>query len=252
MGIWGYRFRKHKISKFLNQQSSYLYPYIITCLKKLFLLLTIVALGSAATGQNAFSVATDLSVLRNMNTDQEFFAIGQNFQLNIHLTPKGSFYGSVSYYSAGKFDNTLTALAKDSVTMPQSINYTADSRVRYRNMSLGLKYYFKGEYSSQETWNIYGTAGFGIIFGKAENSHNPVVDTALYEKPYVSIEGAGQFKRLTLDLALGTETPIGSGIYLYTEVKTWLRASDYPSPYLYNQKAPNVVILCGGLRLLFD
>jgi hypothetical protein len=214
--------------------------------------LTIVAAGSSASGQTAFSVATDLTVLRNMNADQGFTALGQTLQVNIHLTSRESVYGSVSYYGGGKFSNTLTASAYDGATTPPSINYEAKSTVHYRNMSLGLKYFFKGAYSSQETWNIYGTAGFGILFGQAENTHSPYVDTAFYEKPQVSIEGSGRFKRLTFDLALGTETPIGSGIFLYAEARTWLRTSDYPSPYLYNQKAPNVAILCGGLRILID
>jgi hypothetical protein len=212
-------------------------------------------LGAAAGsvfGQTAFSVATDLTVLRNMNADQQFTALGQTLQANIHLTPRESVYGMVSYYGGGKFSNTLTASAYDSATAPSSINYEVNSNVHYRNMSLGLKYFFKGAYNSQETWNIYGTVGFGILFGQAENTHNPYVDTALYEKPQVSIEGIGHFKRLTFDLALGSETPIGSGIFLYAEARTWLRASDYPSPYLYNQKAPNVAILCGGLRILID
>jgi hypothetical protein len=221
-------------------------------LKKLFLLFTIIAAVTAARGQNAFSIATDASLLRNMNKDQKFTVLGQSVRAYFHLAPKATVYTSISYYTGGKFSNTLTALAYDTATIPQRLNYTASSTLRYRNLSFGFVHFFKGAYNSEETWNLYGTAGFGLLLGKAENRHNPQVDTALYEKLPLSIEGNGDFKRLTLDLALGVETQIGAGFFLYGEAKTWLRASSYPSPYLFNKKAPNVAILSGGLRILID
>lgn len=236
---------------------SYLYPYIITCLKKLFLLFTIITAGTAAWGQNAFSLATDISLLRNRNKDQEFTALGQSIRTYLHLKPRESVYASISYYTKGKFSNTLTALAYDTATAPQRLNYTVKSSIRYTNLSFGWVHYFVGAYNNEpyesaSNWNLYGSAGFGLLLGSAENSHSPQVDTALYEKPPFSREGSGDFKRLTLDLALGVETQIGAGFFLYGEARTWLRASSYPSPYLFNKKAPNVAILSGGLRLLID
>jgi hypothetical protein len=212
----------------------------------------IIAAGTGAWAQNAVSVSTDLSILRNMNKDQEFTALGQTVRGDLHLAPKASVYASISYFTGGKISNTLTALAYDRPTNPQTLNYTAKSTLRYRNVSFGLRHFFKGSYYSEDTWNLYGTAGFGLLLGKAENSHSPQVDTALYEKPPFSIEGNGEFRRLTLDLSLGAETQIGAGFFLYAEAKTWLRASTYPSPYLFNKKAPNVAILSGGLRILID
>lgn len=240
-----------------NPRTSYLYCYIITCLKKLFLLFTIIGLGTAVRGQNAFSLATDLSLLRNMNRDQEFSVLGQSIRTYLHLKPRESVYASIAYYTKGTFSNSITALAYDTATRPQQLNYTARSSIRYTNLSFGWVHYFKGAYNleayeGKDTWNLYGSAGFGLLLGTAENSHSPAVDTALYRKPSLSQEGTGEFKRLTLDLALGAEVQIGAGFYLYGEARTWLRASSYPSPYLFNKKAPNVGILSGGLRLLID
>lgn len=226
-------------------------------MKKLFLLFTIIGAGTAAWGQNAFSLGTDISLLRNMNKDQQFTVLGQSIRGYLHLKPRESVYASLSYYSKGKFSNTLTALAYDTATAPQRLNYTAKSSIRYTNLSFGWVHYFKGAYNNEpydsgSNWNLYGSAGFGLLLGSAENSHSPGVDTSLYEKPPLSQEGSGEFKRLTLDLALGVETQIGAGFFLYGEARTWLRASSYPSPYLFNKKAPNVGILSAGMRFLFD
>ncbi|HEY1115574.1 MAG TPA: hypothetical protein VGE66_18530, partial [Chitinophagaceae bacterium] len=175
-------------------------------MKKLFLLLTIIGGGAAVQGQNAFSLATDLSVLRNMNKDQEFTVLGQSIRSYLHLKPKESVYASIAYYTKGQFSNTVTALAYDPATTPQRLNYTARSSIRYTNLSFGWLHYFKGAYNleayeGKDTWNLYGSAGFGLLLGTAENTHSVQVDTALYEKPPLSKEGTGEFKRLTLDLA---------------------------------------------------
>lgn len=192
-----------------------------------------------------------------MNKDQQFTVLGQSIRTYLHLKPKESVYASLAYYSKGKFSNTLTALAYDTATSPQRVNYTAKSSIRYTNLSFGWVHYFKGAYNNEpyesgSNWDLYGSAGFGLLLGTAENNHSPAVDTALYEKPALSQEGVGEFKRLTLDLALGVETQIGAGFFMYGEARTWLRASSYPSPYLYNKKAPNVGILSVGMRFLID
>ena len=221
-------------------------------MKKIAFLLTILFTGSAALAQNAFSVGTDLSVLRSFNRNQQFTAVGQTVHGALHLKPRESVYASISYFTGGKFRNTLTALAYNPATTPQRLEYESRSTVRYRNLSFGLKHYFKGSYSNDSTWNLYGSAGFGLVFGEAENSHGRSIDTARYEIPPKAIAGTGEFKRLTLDLTLGVETQIGAGFYIYGEARTWLRASEFPSPYLFNKKAPNVGILSGGLRILID
>jgi len=93
-------------------------------------------------------------------------------------------------------------------------------------------------------------AGFGLLFGRAENTFNKAIDTAKYRVQ--QLPGNGKFRRLTFDVGLGVEAPIGTGFYFYGELRTWLPASDYPSPYLNNNDGPRVLLLNGGLRLLFD
>jgi hypothetical protein len=78
------------------------------------------------------------------------------------------------------------------------------------------------------------------------------VDTAHYHISPSLSAGTATAKRLTLDLGLGTEYPLGPSIYLYGELRTWLPASDFPSPYLYNNNIPRILLLAGGVRILFD
>ena len=202
--------------------------------------------------QNAISIATDLSVLRSLSEGQRFTAIGQTVQAQYHFTLKESGYAWVSYYSPGKYKNTLTATAKDPLTTPPTIDYTVSSELRFRQISLGWKHYFKGAYDSEDPFTIYGTAGFGLLFSKVENTQSPSIDTALYIIPPQSVAGSTDFRRLTFDLALGTELRLGTGIYFYTELRTWLPASSNPAPYLFDQNTPQVAILNGGIRISFD
>ena len=202
--------------------------------------------------QNAVSIATDLSVLRSLSEGQRFTAIGQTVQAQYHFTPKEAGYAWVSYYSPGKYKNTLTATAKDPLTTPAAMNYMASSELRFRQISLGWKHYFKGAYDSEDPFNIYGTAGFGLLFSKVQNTHSQAIDTAVYIKPMQSVAGSDDFRRLTFDLALGTELKLGAGIYFYTELRTWLPASSNPAPHLFDKYTPQVAMLNGGIRILFD
>ena len=68
----------------------------------------------------------------------------------------------------------------------------------------------------------------------------------------MALAGSEHFKRLTLDVSLGAEILLGAGIYLYTDVRTWIAASDYPSPYLYNNKMPRTGMVNGGIRVLLE
>lgn len=203
--------------------------------------------------QPVFSIATDATILRSLNQQQHFFAIGQTVTGNIHFTKKESLYAWITYYTKGKFKNSATAVANNSATNPQTINYTVHSRLRYRQLSIGWKHYFRGSYNEEMNWNLYGLAGFGLLLGNAENTYNTFIDTLQYDVPLKPYPGTGSFKRLTVDIGIGNEIPLGTSIYLYTELRSWLPASNYPSAYLVNNnKVPLSLMLCGGLRVLID
>ena len=204
--------------------------------------------------QRSTSITTDLSLLRSFSKGQEFSVVGQTIQFQYHFTPVESGYAWVSYFSPGNFKNTLTAQAKDPLTTtPFATNFGVKSQLRFRQVSLGWKHYFKGASNGEEElFHVYGTAGFGLLVSRIENSYDQTIDTTLYIVPQQSLSGEKDFRRLTFDLGLGSEFQIGGGIYLYADLRTWLRASTSPSPYLYNNKAPQVFILSGGLRILFD
>jgi hypothetical protein len=196
------------------------------------------------------SIATDASLLRQFNKDQKFWAFGQTVQAQYHVTKKEAIYGWVSYYTNGKFKNTFTATAKDPLTTPVQTSYKVNSSIRYRQLSIGLKHYFKGSFDAEYIWSLYGYAGFGLLLGKAENNYSQVVDTAAY---HISspLPGDAAFKRLTLDAGLGVEMPLGTDIYLYTEVRTWLPTTHYPSHYLYrdNRNIPSIAAVNLGIRI---
>jgi hypothetical protein len=218
--------------------------------KALFLCLLICS--TQVWSQYAFSIATDLSILRSFTPNQSFTSVGQTIQFQNHFTPTETGYASVCYYSPGKYSNTLTATAKDAATFPGSMNYIVNSELRFRQVSLGWKHYFIGSSNTEGYWNLYGSAGFGLVAAKVENIHEPLIDTALYQPEDRALAGTGDFKRLTFDLGLGGEIKIAYGIFLYADLRTWIPASSNPSRMLYNDKAPRIGSLHGGIRILFD
>ena len=201
--------------------------------------------------QEAFSIATDLSLLRNLNPKQKFTTIGQTVKANFHVSPKDVAYVWLSYYGNGNFSFNETAMADSSFTMPQQIDFSVRSSFRYNQFSLGWKRYFRGNYEHEGGVNIYGYGGFGILFGRVQNNYSQAVDTLLYSSKAPSA-GTGKFTRLTLDAGLGGEYAIAPFLFIYTELRTWLPASDYPSQYLRdNNNVPSVVALNVGARVLF-
>ncbi len=218
-------------------------------MKKLILLL-LVSFSINAWSQAEFSLATDLSVLRNLNKGQEFWTIGQTVKGNFHFTDKTAGYVWLSYYGKGNFTTTSDAEAKSAFTVPQFINYSVRSSVRYRQVSVGLKRYFKGTYNF-EAVNIYGYAGFGLMLGKVDNVFRADIDTTRYtiQPP---LQGSGKFNRLTFDAGLGTEYPVAPDIYIYSELRTWIPSSGFPSQYLHNNNnVPSILAFNIGARLLF-
>ena len=220
-------------------------------LKKLVLLLVAV-LGCQLLQAQFSSISTDVSILRSVTKGSRFFAFGQTVQSQYHFTEKTTGYAWVSYYSAGHFKNSLTATGKDSIAVPQQLAFDVNSTLRYRQFSLGIRHYFKGTYNNETTWNLYSITGFGLLLLKATNSYNVTIDSARYNIPQQVLAGTKNLVRLTADLGLGVETILGSGVYLYGDVRTWIQASTFSSPYLYNNNVPRVVIVSGGIRILFD
>jgi len=203
-----------------------------------------------AGAQIRFSIAPDLSLLRNFSPEQKFWSLGATVRANFHFSKKQTAYAWISYYTPGRFENNFTATAKSSGTVPSSLPFIASASWKNNEVSLGWKHYFKGSFDAESGWSLYGTAGFGLMFTRVENSFAPAIDTGLYAAPVRS--GNSEFYRLTVDLGTGAEFPVGGNFFLYGDIRTWLPASDYPSPYLHsNKNVPLPLILSGGLRILF-
>lgn len=200
--------------------------------------------------QIRFSMAPDLSLMRNFSPQQKFWSLGETVQFNFHFNAKQSAYAWITYYTPGKFKNNFDAVAKSSTTSPVVVPFKASAKWRNNELSFGWKHYFKGSYSAETGYNIYSTAGFGLMFTKVENVFTPAVDTSLYTTP--TLAGKSQFYRLTIDLGAGIEFPIGGNFFLYGDVRTWIPTTDYPSPYLHNNKnVPLPFMVSGGMRILF-
>lgn len=197
-----------------------------------------------------FSLATDLTFQQSFKKGQKFWAVGHTTTLNFHLTPKNGVYVWFCYFSDGKFTNSLTATAKQGATIPQQINYENKARLRFKQVSIGWKHYFKGTPDAENKWNFYGYAGLGLLMGRVNNEHSVLIDTAIYNVPVLS--GKANYKRLTLDIGAGAEYPLGGEFYIYSEAKVFIPTTDYPSKYIFiNDRAPYTGMLSLGLRLLF-
>lgn len=192
-----------------------------------------------------------MSILRSFKKEQRYWSIGQTVHFHFHFTPTDGAYAWISYYSDGKFSNALTADAKSSTTLPQQIGYQNKAQVRFKHISFGWKRYLKGRFDSEKKWSLYGYAGFGLMMGSIVNTHSVGIDTSIYIVPVLG--GKANFKRLTLDVGLGAEFPLGADIYLYFEGRALIPTTDYPSHYLFiNKKAPFTGAANAGLRILFN
>ena len=216
------------------------------------LVLFILLIGSVgAQAQLRSSFASDVSLMRNFSPQQKFWALGGTIQSNLHFNTKQSAYAWISFYTPGSFKNNFTATAKSSATSPSILPFKASAKWRSNEISLGWKHFFRGSFVAEIGWNAYGIAGFGLLFANIENNFSPSVDTSLYLTP--THLGTSKFYRLTFDLGAGMEYPVGAGFFLYSDVRTWLPASDYPSPYLHsNKNVPLPFMISAGMRMLFD
>lgn len=201
--------------------------------------------------QTKFSFLTDLGLLRSFKKEQQFWAAGQTIAGNFHFSPKDGAYLWFCYFSQGKFSNDLVATAKQAGTTPQTIPYVNNSEMKIKQFSLGWKHYLAGSSEADDRINVYGQAGFGLMFGRLNNTQEPAVDSAAYYLPV--LPGKANFKRLTYDLALGAEVPLGGVIYMYFQGRVFIPASGYPSDHLLvNQDAPLTGSFSVGFRILFD
>ncbi|HKC36684.1 MAG TPA: hypothetical protein VKB95_11500 [Chitinophagaceae bacterium] len=197
-----------------------------------------------------FSIATDLGLQRSFKKEQQYWAGGHTIQAQFHFTPKDGAYFWISYYTNGKFSNNIMTTAKSAATLPQQINYVNNAVMRFKQISIGWRKYLKGAFNAEHGWNIYGYAGFGLLLGRIENTHSVSIDTTVYIVP-VRV-GKANFKRLTLDLGLGWEAPLGADIFIYAEGRAWIPTTDYPSKYIFvNDNAPLVGMFNVGIRILF-
>lgn len=200
--------------------------------------------------QVPLSFSADLNVQHNFKKQQEYWAIGSHLQICFHLTPKDGVYGWFGLYSNGKFVNHLRATAKSPLTIPQQVNYNDTSRMRFQHISIGWKKFLKGRPDAEKGWNLYTSAGFGLMLGVVVNSSTQRPDTALYEVPIHG--GEASFKRLTLDLGLGVDVRLATDVYVYGEGRVFIPTTDYPSKYIFiNEKAPFVASIGAGIRILF-
>lgn len=203
--------------------------------------------------QASFSIATDGALMRNFSPKQKFWAVGQTVIADIHLDKKESAYIWLSYFSPGRFSNRFPAPALDPLTSPSSVLVRVRGVWESREISIGWKHYFSGAHNAENKWNLYGRAGFGLMFNRASNSYATEVDTAVYDISKLPLAGDNRFNRLTVDLAAGMEISLGGKFYFYSELRTAIPSSDYPAPVLHNNKnVPMPVILAAGVRISFE
>jgi len=217
------------------------YCFLITCF----------IWANAAAAQMRASLGADFMILRNFSAHQHYMTIGQTirgeWKGNNMRIPVYAWFG---YTNLGKFENKGTAMAINPATSPQQIAFTNHAEMRHSHLSLGLKPYLKGAWDAEEGWNLYGYAGLGILMAKVNNHFKPAIDTSQYSAPVAS--GTGRFKRLSLDLGLGFEMPVGGDLFLYGEAKTAIPVSAYPSEFLFNNKYNPLAGSIGvGVRVLF-
>jgi hypothetical protein len=119
-----------------------------------------------------------------------------------------------------------------------------------KQVSVGWKHYLKGAFNTEDKWNLYASAGWGLMIGRIENFHSVKIDTSKYDVQV--LEGSAHFKRLTADFGLGYERPVGGDIFFYMEGRALVPITDYPSRFIYiYDNAPFIGSLNLGIRLLF-
>ena len=211
------------------------------------------AIFSTLNSKAQVSLATDISLLHNFDGQQPFTVIGQTVHGQWHVEEKNTLYAYFTYHSNGKYVNNLSATAKNPGTQPQNFQFANRSEMRLRHLSFGVKRYFLGSYKKLEKINLYASGGFGLIMGTAVNNFSVAVDTALYTVQNNVLNGSGDFKRLSFDLATGFEIPVAYEIFVFSEARIHIPTTNYPNSYLLkNNNAPFLGGINLGMRILFN
>jgi hypothetical protein len=220
--------------------------------KFLFIIFPVHFISVATLSQLRVSISSDISLMRNFKPQQQFWSFGQNVKFDFNPMTKDGLYVAMCYYSPGRFQDKLIAEAKSATTVPQQISFTNHAKLQLKEFSIGWKHFLKGNNEIEEGWNLFTLTGFGLVFGKAENSYSLILDTSLYNPPQRPLNGTGRFKRLSFDLGLGFEFPIADEIYFYSDARVSIPTTEYPSKFLdQNNNAPFPAMLSAGLRILF-
>lgn len=206
----------------------------------------------AARAQLRGSFVTSVGVLRNFSPHQQFTSIGQTVEGDLHITPRETFLIWINYAIPGRFKNQFQAPALDMSTMPVTTPYTVKGTWNLREFSLGWKHYFKGNFMQETGWNLFGTAGLGILVASVKNTYVTKLDTVLYKALWKPEIGAHHFRKLTADLAIGMEIPIGGDFSVTGDLRVMLPASSTATNYThYDEKVPLTVFANLGIRILF-
>lgn len=207
-------------------------------------------LSSLALAQTRMSLGTEFVVQRNFSSGQEFWTIGQSIRGEWKTGKAPALYAGISYFAAGKFTNELEASAKDPATLPQRVDFNNNGRLRFTEISLGLKPYILGAWAAEDRWSVYAVTGLGLLMGRVDNTQSSNIDTTLYSLPV--LPGRGRFNRLTLDLGLGFEVPVGGDLFVFSEAKSFIPISTYPSTYLLDPGYTPLTLNLGlGVRVIF-
>lgn len=218
------------------------------CPMRLFLLWLLAGLPDVSFAQ--FSLTTDVSVLRNSSPRQQFWTAGQTIRAEWYPGDRGGPFVSISYFLTAEFTNSFTATAKSSTAGPATIPYTASSSWQFRQAALGWKHYFRGTFKEEKKQGWYGLIGTGLLFARIDNRLSQPIDTSQYFSAGPT-QAKGTLRRITLDLGLGGEWPIGADIYAFGELRSLLQASETPSALVAgNSHIPLTTSVHAGLRVL--
>src|SRR6476660_2674696 len=91
--------------------------------KRIIVIGLAICVSQAVFAQVRFSIATDISLLRNFSPRQKFWAFGQGVESDFHFSKKNSGYAWLNYHTQSAFTNRFNATADSSFTVPQTPGY---------------------------------------------------------------------------------------------------------------------------------